>query len=62
MTKEEIALQLTLKKLDDLHPTTYCSASPDKNNANFNEQLGVQIANIYNAVYKNLQLDDTTLV
>lgn len=61
MSKEEIALQLTLKKLDCLQFTTHSSTSLNEN-SNFNQKLGEEIANIYNSVYKNLQLDNTTLV
>ena len=61
MSKEEIALQLTLKKLDCLQFTTH-TASPSSNNLEFNKKLGEEIANIYNNVYKNLQLDNTTNV
>lgn len=50
MTREEIALQLTLKKLDDLQFTS----TPHENNSEFNKKLGEEIANIYNNVYKNL--------
>lgn len=59
MTKEEIALQLTLKKLDCLQFTTH-TTSPSSDNAEFNKKLGEEIANIYNNVYKNLQLNNTT--
>ena len=61
MSKEEIALQLTLKKLDCLQFTTYTSSNAS-NNVDFNKKLGEEIANIYNNVYKNLKLDDTISV
>lgn len=55
MTKEEIALQLTLQKLDCLQFTT--KTAPGCNtNTDFNKKLGEEIANIYNNVYKNLDL------
>lgn len=53
MTKEEIALQLTLAKLDCLQFTTYAAAASDTN-TEFNKKLGEEIANIYNNVYNNL--------
>lgn len=56
MSKEEIALQLTLQKLDCLQFTQHISTSGDSNNI-FNAKLGEEIANIYNNVYKNLQID-----
>ncbi len=56
MSKEEIALQLTLPKLDCLQFTTSASCS-SSNNSEFNKKLGEEIANIYNNVYKNLELE-----
>ena len=61
MTLEEIALQLTLKKLDCLQFTAHASAA-SSDNSNFNEKLGEEIANIYNSVYKNLKLDNTVIM
>ncbi len=60
MSKEEIALQLTLKKLDCLQFTAHCS-SPSLN-ADFNIKLGEEIASIYNTIYSNLKLDDIITV
>lgn len=62
MSKEEIALQLTLKKLDCLQFTAGCASSTSPTNTDFNKKLGEEIANIYNNVYKNLKLDDTISV
>lgn len=61
MSKEEIALQLTLKKLDCLQFTAYRDNDVTKN-ANFNKKLGEEIANIYNSVYNNLVDFDNTSV
>lgn len=55
MTKEEIALQLALKKLDNLLFTSY-RADNVSDNSEFNQKLGEEIANIYNNVYKNLDI------
>lgn len=57
MSKEEIALQLTLQKLDCLQFTAQRSSFSE--NTNFNKKLGEEIANIYNSVYANLNLDKT---
>ena len=54
MSKEEIALQLTLAKLDCLQFTTHVSSSTSSENSKFNQALGEEIANIYNSVYNNL--------
>jgi len=54
MTKEEIALQLALKKLDCL---SIKSLSSD-NTETFNTGLGKQIASLYNAIYSNLNCFD----
>lgn len=53
MTKEEIALQLTLSKLDCLQFTTHAAVAANTN-VEFNKKLGEEIANIYNNVYNNL--------
>ena len=52
-SREEIALELTISKLDCLQFTSYRDSDVSKN-ANFNKKLGEEIANIYNAVYNNL--------
>lgn len=54
MSKEEIALQLTLSQINKLLPTVGCVSSPSSENANFNQALGEEIAHMYNAVYNNL--------
>ena len=56
MSKEEIALQLTLQRLDCLQFTAHAS-STNEDNSNFNKKLGEEIANIYNNVYNNLQIN-----
>ena len=56
MSKEEIALQLTLPKLDCLQFTAHIS-STNEGSLNFNKKLGEEIANIYNNVYNNLQIN-----
>ncbi len=54
MSKEEIALQLTLAKLNCLQFTIHSSSSTSPDNNIFNQKLGEEIANIYNNVYNNL--------
>lgn len=54
MSKEEIALQLALSKIQDLQPSKGCSLSPSDENSTYNEALGKEIANLYNAIYNNL--------
>lgn len=54
MSKEEIALQLTLAKLDFLQLSRGCASSPCSQNSDFNIALGKEIANIYNSIYNNL--------
>lgn len=57
MTKEEIALQLALSKVNCLQKTK--SANNYKESEEFNIELGKQISNLYNTIYKNLDLDNT---
>lgn len=54
MSKEEIALQLTLSQITNLRPTVSCYSSPCSENQKYNQALGEQIAEIYNSVYNNL--------
>lgn len=62
MTKEEIALQLTLSRIDRLCYTKNSTIDPSSENEKFNIALGEQIATIYNTIYKNINTDTTTNV
>ncbi len=52
MSKEEIALQLTLSRVNNLAKTT--SANNYTEGENYNAELGKQIALLYNTIYHNL--------
>ena len=54
MTREEIALQLALSKMADLQPSVGCCDSANEQNSKYNKSLGEEIANLYNAIYNNL--------
>ncbi|MEF2640781.1 MAG: hypothetical protein U0O04_00020 [Clostridia bacterium] len=56
MTKEEIALQLTLAKLPSLQKTM-CTNSYD-DNIEYNKELGIQVASLYTTIYQNLNCLD----
>ncbi len=56
MTKEEIALQLTLARIPNLRQTTHADSYDD--NVKYNKELGIQVASLYATIYQNLSCLD----
>ncbi|GHU76808.1 hypothetical protein FACS1894188_09900 [Clostridia bacterium] len=55
MNKSEIALQLTLSKLNDLKKTVYDNLNPCAENHEVNLALAKEIAEFYNCIYENIK-------
>lgn len=53
MTKEEIALQLTLSRVGVLKCTERANADT------MNNSLGIEIAKLFNTIYSELNIDTT---
>lgn len=56
MTKEEIALQLTLARIDKLLPTVYTPNDPQKN-VTYNEAIAGETVKLFNAIYSGIKID-----
>ena len=51
MTKEEIALQLALSRINDVRPIERANAET------INNSLGIEIAKLFNTIYNEIHLD-----
>lgn len=58
MTKEEIALQLTLARLDKLTYTELKSTQDKDHNKLYNEAITEETYKMFNTIYENLNLED----
>lgn len=56
MTKSEIALQLALSRAEHVVSTKTYGTS--ESNAEYNKDLGIQLASLYNSIYDNLNCAD----
>jgi hypothetical protein len=57
MTKEEIALQLTLARIDKLKPTEYSSADKLQRNISYNEAIAEETVKLFNTIYSGIKID-----
>ena len=56
MSKEEIALQLTMARLDKL-ANTACTGKPEDNvakNQKFNEEIAIETYKLFNKIFDNI--------
>jgi len=62
LKKEEIALQLTLARLDSLFATSKevieAHSQAKEINSYYNEQIAVETYKLFNTIYNNLDLKD----
>ncbi|QXE19502.1 hypothetical protein [Clostridium sp. 001] len=54
MTKEEIALQLTLARLNELQPTRSSNTLNHDDNIAYNEEIANETVKMFNTIYNKL--------